>query len=221
MGNHSALIVGATGLVGSYLLNKLCEDPYYYTVYVLTRRPLTHQYEKVKEVIINFDELNEADIPEVDDVFCCLGTTMKKAGSKSAFRKVDYHYPVRIARLAHKKGAKQFFLVSAMGADKESLFFYNRIKGEVEESVAKVGFPAIHILRPSMLLGQREEKRVGEKIGQVVMQGMAPVMIGALKKYRPIEGNAVAQAMLNVAKKDLHGPYIFESDKIKVLAAMN
>lgn len=221
MENHSALIAGATGLVGNCLLNKLCEDPYYHTVYVLTRRPVEQQHTKIKEMIINFDELDESDMPEVDDVFCCLGTTMKKAGSKSAFRKVDYHYPLKIARFTYEKGAKQFFLISAMGADKESVFFYNQIKGEIETSIAKIGFSATHILRPSMLLGAREEKRMGEKIGQVVMQGIAPVMLGALKKYKPIEGDVVAQAMVNIAKKGLEGPYIFESDKIKVMAAMS
>ncbi len=220
MGNHLALIAGATGLVGSNLLKKICDDPYYDAVYVLTRRPIAQQQAKVHEIIVDFDNLQASEIPEVDDVFCCLGTTMKKAGSKENYRKIDYHYPFTIAELAYQKGAKQFFLISSMGANKRSIFFYTRLKGETEEAIVKIGYQATHIIRPAMLLGQRKEKRTAEGMAQGLMKKVAPLMVGNLKKYRAIEGGAVAQAMLNVAKKDLKGPFVFESDQTQTLAAM-
>lgn len=142
---------------------------------------------------------------------------MNKAGSKEAFRKVDYDYPLRVAEITRRKGAQQYLLVSAMGADKGSYIFYNRVKGEVEDAIVKVGFNAFHIFRPSMLLGERTETRIGEQIGQVVMQGVAPLMVGGLKKYRAISAETVAEAMVHVARKELSGTYIFESDKIQEL----
>lgn len=218
MENKSALIVGATGLIGSDLLDKLLDEEYYQYIYILTRRPLGRKHERIKELIVDFDEFDEEMIPKIDDVYCCLGTTMKKAGSKSAFRKIDYHYPLKIAQITQQKGAQQYLLVSALGANRKSRFFYNRVKGEVETAVAAIGFRALHIFRPSILLGQRQESRSGEKIGQTLMQLASPILIGSLRKYRPIKSSVVAQAMQKVAKKDLHGSYIFESDKIKTLA---
>lgn len=219
MENKSALIAGATGLIGSDLLDMLLDEDYYQTVYVLTRRPIGRKHDKVKELVVDFDEFDEGALPKVDDVYCCLGTTMKKAGSKAAFRKVDYHYPLKIAQIAQQKGAQQYLLVSAVGSNKRSPFFYSKVKGEVEGAIAAIGFKALHIFRPSLLVGPRQEKRLGEKIGQIVMGIISPIMIGNLKKYRSIKSNVVAQAMQKVAKKDLNGAYIFESDKIKILAA--
>ncbi len=218
MEKKSALIAGATGLIGNDLFNGLVEEDYYQTVYLLTRRPVSKASERIKELVVDFDNFDERAIPEVDDVYCCLGTTMKKAGSKNAFRKVDYHYPLKIAQLTQQKGAHQFLLVSALGADKKSRFFYNQVKGEVEEAIAAVGFKTLHIFRPSLLLGPREETRVGERIGKIIMRGISPFMAGKFRKYRPIQSKTVADAMRKIAKKDLSGPYIFESDKIKILA---
>lgn len=218
MKNKSALVAGATGLTGNDLLNKLLEDDYYQTVYLLLRKPSGLQHERVKELVVDFDEFNEEEIPTVDDVYCCLGTTMKKAGSKSAFRKVDYHYPLKIAQITLQKGAQQYLLVSSLGANKKSRFFYNCVKGEVEEAIAAAGFKTLHIFRPSILLGPRQEKRSGERIGQIIMRLISPLLIGSLKKYRPIESKTVAQSMLKIAKKELSGSFIFESDKIKILA---
>ncbi len=219
MEENSALIAGATGLIGRHLLEKLLEDDHYQTLYVLTRKPLSHANPKIKELVVDFDTFSEDDLPAVDDVYCCLGTTMKKAGSKNAFRKVDYHYPLKIAQIARQKGARQYLLVSSMGADKRSRFFYNQVKGEVEEAVAVVGFETLHIFQPSILLGERTEKRLGERIGQISMQVIAPLLLGRLRKYRPIRASMVAEAMQKAAEKNLTGPHLFESDKIKILAA--
>ena len=218
MAQRHALVAGATGLIGNELLQQLIHGRQYHTISVLSRHEIETNSKRVETIIVNYDKLTEKDLPKVDDVFCCLGTTMDKAGSKQAFRKVDYDYPLRVAEIARRKGAGQYLLVSAMGADKDSLFFYSQVKGEVEEAVAKVGFDALHIFRPSMLLGERTETRIGEQIGQVVMQGVAPLMVGGLKKYQAIPATTVAEAMVHAAKKELKGVYIFESDKIQKLA---
>lgn len=214
-----ALIIGATGLIGKSLLEKLLNDSYYEKIYVLTRRPLSANHQKIHELVVDFDEFGEEAIPKVDDIYCCLGTTMKKAGSKYAFRKVDYHYPLKVAQIAYQKGAGQYLLVSSLGADKQSRFFYNQVKGEVEEAIAVVGFKTLHIFRPSILLGARSERRTGERIGQIMMRLIAPLLMGRLRKYRPIHASTVAEAMQGVAKKELSGPHIFESDNISILAA--
>lgn len=217
MAQKHALIAGATGLVGNELLQQLIHGRHYHTISVLSRREIETNSKRVETVIVDYDKLTDKDLPKVDDVFCCLGTTMGKAGSKDTFRKVDYDYPLRLAEITHRKGAQQYLLVSAMGADKDAYFFYSQVKGEVEEAIAKVGFESFHIFRPSMLLGERTETRIGEQIGQIMMQGAAPLMVGGLKKYQAIRAETVAGAMVHTAKKELPGVYVFESDQIQAL----
>lgn len=212
-----ALIAGATGLVGWQLLNLLLGDSYYSKVYVLTRRELTLSHPKLEQVIMDFDDLNEEiSLPEANDIYCCLGTTMKKAGSKEAFRKVDYTYPFKLAKLGAEHGASQYLLVSAMGANKGSLFFYNRVKGDIEDAVSKiVQYKAVHIFRPSLLLGHRHEDRKGEALMQKITRIIRPLMIGPFKKYRPIQAHVVAEGMLNAAKQDGRGVILYPSEEIK------
>jgi uncharacterized protein YbjT (DUF2867 family) len=143
---------------------------------------------------------------------------MKKAGSKEAFHRVDYQYPLETAQLALKNGAAQYLIVTAMGANKKSMFFYNRVKGEIEEAIWKLNFSAVHIFRPSLLLGERKEQRMGEKIGAIVMKLLRPFLIYGLKKYRAIEGKTVAAAMYKMAQENLTGRYIYESDRIENVA---
>lgn len=218
MAQKHALIAGATGLVGNELLQQLIRGRQYHTISILSRHEVETTSKRVETIIVDYNALNDEQIPKVDDVFCCLGTTMNKAGSKGAFRKVDHDYPLRVAEITQRKGAQQYLLVSAMGADVNSYMFYSRVKGEVEQAIAKVGFEALHVFRPSMLLGERTETRIGEQIGQVVMQGVAPLMLGGLKKYQAIPAEMVAEAMVHVARKELSGVYIYESDKIQALA---
>ncbi len=218
MAQKHALIAGATGLVGNELLQQLIRGRQYHTISILSRHEVETTSKRVETIIVDYDQLTDKQIPKVDDVFCCLGTTMNKAGSKNAFRKVDYDYPLRVAEITSRKGAQQYLLVSAMGADESSYIFYNQVKGEVEAAIAKLGFDSFCVFRPSMLLGERTETRIGEQIGQAVMQGVAPLMVGALKKYQAIPAETVAETMVHVAKKELDGVYIFESDKIQELA---
>lgn len=218
MKEKTALIAGATGLIGSELVQVLRESSYYQKIYLLVRREVEIEDEKVEPLVLDFDEFRAEDLPKVQDVYCCLGTTMNTAGSKAAFRKVDYHYPLKLAELCRKNGATQYMLISSMGANKSSRFFYNQVKGETEEALAAVGYPALHILRPSILLGDRKEKRTGEKIAQNVMKMVSPLMVGKLRNYRPIYGKTVAKAMLVAARQKRQGPHLFESAQIEVLA---
>lgn len=216
-----ALLVGATGLIGSYLLEQMLNDDYYYEVVVLTRKPLNIQHIKLKAYIIDFENLEACShLIKVDDVYCCLGSTFKKAKTKEQFYKVDFVYPTEIAKIAKFNGATHFSIVTAMGACKTSTFYYNRVKGEVEEAIEHLQFKSTHIIRPSLLLGEREEFRLAEEIGKVVAKGLEFMMIGSLRKYRPIEAKAVAVAMYQLGKEacKLQGGFrIFESPLLQAI----
>jgi uncharacterized protein YbjT (DUF2867 family) len=223
MNNHkklkSALLVGASGLVGGHCLQLLLEEPSYTKVTVLVRKPLTTLHEKLIQHVIDFSELETlGGCLNIDDVYCCLGTTIKKAGTQEAFKKVDFDYPVKFAALTQHCGADQFLIVTSLGADPHSRIFYNRVKGDVEEAIRKMQFKAFHVFRPSLLLGDRKEHRAGEKFGTFTMTALKPVMIRSLRKYRAIQARDVAQAMVRVAQMDLQGVHIFESDQIQKIA---
>jgi uncharacterized protein YbjT (DUF2867 family) len=210
----TALLIGATGLVGGQLLTKLLHSPYYSKVTVLTRRALEMRNTKLNEVIFDFDAPDASQV-QADDIFCCLGTTIKKAGSREAFKKVDYEYPLRIAKLAKLNGASKYLIVTAMGADAKSSIFYNRVKGEVEQALRDLHFNSLHILQPSLLLGHREETRAGEKTGEILMTLFKPLMIGPLKKYRAIASEKVANAMVALAKTSDEGVFVHNSEELQ------
>lgn len=201
-----AVVAGGTGLIGSHLLQYLEEDETIDEVLALTRREKPNG-KKVKWLTVDFDDPNELEkaCQGVDIAFCCLGTTMKKAGSKEAFRLVDHDYVIRFGRASKSGGARLFSVVSAIGSDSSSRFFYNRVKGEMERDIESLGFERSHIFHPSILLGSRKEKRIGERVGMIVMQAFAPLMIGQLKKYKPIQASNVARAMLGFSKDERTG----------------
>jgi len=212
MSRRSALLAGATGLVGGHLLRLLLADDTYQKVTILSRRGLPLTNPKLQQRLIDFDHLADLDAPKVDDVFCCLGTTIRKAGSQDAFRKVDFGYVEALARVAARAGAKQFLLVSAIGADPKSRVFYSRVKGETEAAVQAVGFTATHIFQPSMLMGDRTESRVLERVGTPLMRAVAFAMVGPLRHYRPIPAVDVAAAMVRTAKKARPGAHVYTYD---------
>lgn len=216
MDTKTALVAGASGLVGSELLSLLLAGDYYSRVIAVGRRKLDMEHPRLEQRIIAFDHL-EKEIIKASHIYCCLGTTMKKAGSREQFRKVDYAYPLQLASAALKQGAEQYLLVTALGADKNSKIFYNRIKGETEVAVARLPFRALHIFRPSLLLGHRKETRTGEGIAQFASRFLSFLMVGPLKKYRPISAETVARGMYEIARREVSGIYIFESDKIKLI----
>jgi uncharacterized protein YbjT (DUF2867 family) len=221
--NHrTALIVGATGLIGEHCLQFLLNDASYNSVAAIVRKEFPLHHPKLHQKVINFDSLDKysADI-KADDIFCCLGTTIKKARSQSNFKKVDFEYVLKTAQIAYANGGKQFLLVTAMGANKRSLIFYNRVKGETEEAVKKLPYKAIHIFRPSLLLGERKETRAGEKIGTALYNITSPLFIGPLKKYKAIAGKVVAGAMVSCAKRNAEGVFVYESNEIQKIYDKN
>lgn len=208
-----ALIAGATGLVGSRLLDFLLQSNDYAQVVALSRKPLSHAAPHFVNVVVDYDHLDrQASELKADDVFCCLGTTIKQAGSQAAFRKVDLEYPLSLAKVTRGQGARQFLLVTAMGSSKGSSIFYNRVKGEVEDAIADVGFPAFHIFRPSMLLGDRKEKRGGEFIGKVVMTALD---FAIPANFKAIQADRVARAMMAIAKQRMDGMHIHLSGELQ------
>ena len=216
MTTRKALIVGATGLIGGYCLQALCDNPHYSEVTAIVRKPILTTHRKLKVITSDFNNLqNELSNIQADDVYCCLGTTIKKAGSQEAFKKIDHTLVVTVAELMRKQEAEQFLVISSMGADSNSKVFYNRTKGEMEEAVKEIGYPCLRILRPSLLLGKREEFRFGEKIGLILTPLLKPFFIGSLKKYVPVEAESVAHFMVKVAtEQPISGVHVYESDMI-------
>ena len=212
----TALLVGATGLVGGFVLEQLLQDPYYDSIVVLTRKTLGKNNPKLKEVLVNFDQLeNYANDIKADVVFCCLGTTIKAAGSQEAFKKVDYEYPLRVAEIAKQNGAASFLIITALGSAKSSIIFYNRVKGEVEEAISKLNFDVLHILQPSLIIGERKESRTGEGIAQKLSPVYDAVMFGPLTKYKSIKAEQIAKAMIHYSKSDGKGIIRHESGELQ------
>lgn len=219
-GGRTALVLGATGLVGGLCLELLLADGAWSRVTALVRRPAGRAHPRLAEVVADFDRLDErGDAFAVDDVFCCLGSTIAKAGSQEAFYRVDHDYPVAAARLASARGARRFLLVTALGADAGSRIFYNRVKGEVERDVAAFPFEGVALLRPSLILGPRDERRTGEALAQRLAPLAAPLLVGPLRRYRAIRAGAVARAMVRLARERFRGVRVVESDELAALGA--
>jgi len=212
----TALILGATGLVGKELVNILIQQKTYEKIHLLVRRPIVSHHPTCEVHVVNFEELHTyRELFQVTDVFCCLGTTIKKAKSKEAFRKVDYEYPVEAAKIAKSCEVEKFLIITAMGANAKSSIFYNRVKGEVEESLDNLSLPSLHIFRPSLLLGDRKEFRFGEKIAAKTSAIINVLMVGPLRPYKAIEAKNVATAMAVVAKVGKSGMNVYPSHKIE------
>lgn len=205
-------MVGATGLVGGECLRGLAADGGWERITAITRRPLPHDHGgRVNARIVDFDRLERhATELAADHVFCALGTTIRKAGSKQRFREVDHDYPMRVARLGLAGGARHFSLVSAIGADPDSRFFYNRVKGELERDLSTLGFPGLAIFRPSILIGHRQERRPAERLGLMLLS-LVP------GRYHPVHARAVAAAMLIIARQERSGVRVIESEEIREL----
>lgn len=215
---RTALIVGASGLVGGHLLTALLNDDAYLRVTALVRKPLSTSHPKLAQEIVDFTRLSDiAGKISAQDVFCTLGTTIAKAGSQDAFRKVDYEYPLAVAEMALLRGAEQYLIVTAIGADARSAFFYSRVKGEVEQACEALGYKTFVAFRPSFLAGERPESRLGETLGLAAMKFWGFAMIGPLAKYRAIDANVVANAMVIEAKRSAPGRRVIESDAIQEL----
>ncbi|MEO6719389.1 MAG: oxidoreductase [Ferruginibacter sp.] len=209
----TALIVGGTGLIGKELTSLLLEDDRYAQIILLVRKRLDITHKKLIQLVYDFDRADPSAVL-ADEIFCCLGTTIKVAGSKAAFYKVDHDYVINIAKAGFANGVKKFALVSSMGANKNSPIFYSRTKGETEQDVMAIAFESLYIFRPSLLLGTRPGFRLGEKISQFLMVNLSFIIPA---KYKAVQGRQVAQAMINVMNNGQTGMHIFESDRIAKL----
>ncbi|HYO71992.1 MAG TPA: oxidoreductase [Archangium sp.] len=212
---RTALVPGASGLVGGLLLDALLEDSRYREVHSLGRRPLPRQHPKLVQHTVDFARLGTEALPPVQDAFCCLGTTIKKAGSQEAFRAVDHDAVLAFASAAKKAGVQRFLVVTALGADARSRVFYNRVTGEAEEALKTMGFGSLVILQPSLLLGDRAESRPGERVAIVASRVLAPLLRPLAS--RPIEARTVARAMVALAHSAPQGVKVAPSGELQQL----
>ncbi|MDI3234671.1 NAD(P)H-binding protein [Exiguobacterium antarcticum] len=208
-----AAILGATGLVGQELVDQLLAHEDYQEVHVLVRRPMNRFHPKLEEWVIDFDRVTEIELPEVDHVYCALGTTIKQAGSQEAFRQVDYTYPIEVGRELMDLGAARFALISALGAHPNAKTFYNRVKGDTENGLRVLGYDALLIFRPSLLLGERDEFRFGEQAAARVSTVLRPLL--KRSTFAPIEAEKVAQAMIHHTLHAPPGVTIIESKEMQ------
>jgi uncharacterized protein YbjT (DUF2867 family) len=211
-----AIIVGATGLVGQECLRLLLA--HYDAVTALVRHSAARLHPRLTERIMDFDRLDTIEIPKGSHVYCALGTTMKKAGSEAAFRKVDFRYPKKLGERAAAAGATRFALVSSVSADAHSKNFYLRVKGELEDALREMPFDALHIFRPSFLIGNRAEKRPGEAAAMAFGRVLSFLLVGPLRKYRAIPSEAVAAAMVAASNNGVSGKFVYHYDEIKRMA---
>ena len=213
---NSILIVGATGLVGSTFLKLVQNNPTYIKIIILTRReiPSVQGFPNVEQHVVDFDKLEECkQIIKADTIVCTLGTTIKKAGSQEKFYKVDHDLPIQVAQYAFENGSKNYILVSAIGANPDSKIFYNRVKGEVERDIRKLNLKSFHVLRPSLILGDREEFRIAEQLGKVFSKVMNLIFPD---KYKPVHASVLAKKIDSVVKFPSKGFHTYEGKQLYV-----
>lgn len=214
MPSQTAVVLGATGLIGSHVLEDLLNDDSFSTVKALVRRPLPFTHPKLQTLVTDFSnyEAYRQNLGRGDCIFCCIGTTNAKVkGDKRLYRTIDFDIPVNAARFGKEAGYNQFLLVSAIGANSKSRIFYSRLKGEVEEVIDSFQFRSFHLFQPSFLLGNRKEQRTGESIFKIIAKGLAFITPA---KYKPIEAAAVAKAMLKAAKEAKQGKHVYTYSEI-------
>lgn len=218
MNNKIAIVFGATGLIGNLLLDELLNSDSYSEIKLFVRQPVGISHPKVQEFSVDFSNPDSFS-KEIkgDDIFICLGTTIKKAGSVKKMEEIDRDLPVRLATAAYSNGVKRIAVVSSIGASAESKNYYLRIKGEMENAIIKLKFENTVIVRPSMLMGERKEKRPGELAGKVVMKVFNPLLVGKMKKFRGIHGRDVARAMITLLQSE-QVKVIYESDELQLIA---
>lgn len=209
-----AIVVGSTGLIGKALVDRLCNDERYSSVKLLVRAPIAPKHNKITVIVVNFKNREQLQQHVVgDELFCCIGTTIKKAGSQEKFEEVDYRIPRELAEVAAKNDVGKFLMISSLGADITSSNFYLKTKGRAEEAVINAKIKNYLIVRPSLLTGNREETRVGEIVGKVVLNIFNPILLGPLKKYKPVSDELLSNALLNIANRDFKNK-IFESPEL-------
>jgi uncharacterized protein YbjT (DUF2867 family) len=215
-----ALVAGGSGLVGGQLLRQLCASPEFSRVVAISRRPLAYDHPKLANRIARIEDLDKS--PQgvrADIAFCCLGTTMRTAGSEEAFHAVDHDLVVAFARAAKAGGVSRFVLLSAVGADSASKYFYLHVKGEAEASVAALGFASLDIVQPSLLIGWRNELRPFELAAMALLPAVGPLMIGKAERYRAIGADVVAAGMIGATRTGRKGITRYTYRALRELAA--
>lgn len=208
---QTAIVTGASGLVGNELVLALLQDEAFSSVKVMVRKPLTIQHPKLINLVLSFEDENALHTALTGDVlFCCTGTTIRNAGSRAAFKAVDYDIPVQCGAIALKNGVRKYLLVSASGANEKSSNFYLRTKGETEQALIRMQYPSLCIFRPSLLMGRRKEFRFGEQVAQFLMPVFSFLLRGNWKKYRPVKAEVLAKEMVRKAKEDVPGVRVIE-----------
>jgi len=212
---HLSIIAGSTGLVGKNILNQLCEDNH--NVIAISRKPISGLHPKATELVIDFESfLIDGSLPACNHVFLCLGTTMKIAGNKNNFRRVDFDYSLDIAKKAFESGAKKLTLISSGGADSSSKNFYLRVKGELEDAIINIGFESVNIFRPGFLTGAGGRKRAAsEKMFMKLAKFLDLILIGSARKYRSINAEVLARKMVSTLKSKPGVNYYYYDDFIK------
>lgn len=210
----TAIILGATGLTGSLLLERLISDERYDKIKLFSRTSSGINHPKVEEYLVDLLNLDSAK-PDftADELYCCIGTTKKKTPSQEKYKAIDFGIQAKAAKLCRENGINVMAVVSAIGANPKSSIFYNRTKGEMEEVVQNAGIERTYILRPSFIRGNRQEKRAGEKIGLAIFNFLKPLFIGKLKKYAVIDASAIAARMIQLANSN-EPSRILESNEI-------
>jgi len=217
MNQKTAIVLGGTGLTGKLLIEKLLADDSYTSIKLFSRRNVGFKSEKIQEFIVDMLQLEkQQDDFTGDDVFVCVGTTSAKTKDRSVYHAIDFGIPVAAAKLAHVNKIQTLVVISSLGANARSKVFYSRTKGEMEQAVLDQKIPHTYILRPSLILGQRDEKRFGESLGEVLLKLSAVFLRGRLEKYRAIEATCIAAAMIALAKS-LPDKQIIPSDLIQEL----
>lgn len=214
-----AIVAGSSGVVGTALLHQLCANRNFTEVRIFVRRSSGVLHPKLKEFIVDFDHINDHKEKITGDVFfSCMGSTKKKTPDKRLYYQIDHDYPVHMARLALDNGVSQFHIISAIGANAKASNFYLKMKGETERDIAGLSFGSVHIYRPSLITGNRDENRIGETIANGLFKIINPLFVGKLRKYRSIEAKDIAKAMVAQAMKNLGGVHYYESDAIQAIA---
>jgi uncharacterized protein YbjT (DUF2867 family) len=211
-----ACIAGATGLIGARLVDALLEDEAFARVVTVGRRPLDRTHAKLTQITVDFAALDPKALPEMTDAFSALGTTMKQAGSREAFRAVDHDAVLAFGRAAMARGTRRFSVVTALGADPRSWTFYNKVKGETEEDLRAIGFESLAIVRPSLLVGDRTESRPGERVAIAVTSALSPLLRHL--PSRPIDVRTVALALRAIAHDPPKGVLVYLSGELHALA---
>jgi len=210
----TALIFGSSGLIGNELLELILKDNNYIKIKLFVRSDLTDVNSKIEIIKTDFNNIeNHKDKIVGDDCFFCIGTTRKNTPDKNEYIKIEYNLPIEVAKIAKSNSINNFIYISSLGANPNAASLYLKNKGQTEQELIKLNFMNLSILRPSILLGNRKENRVGEKIGIFAMKTLSPLFLGNMKKYKPIKVEYVSKAMLQVAQKD-YQKNIFESDEI-------